>query len=89
MTHIGWRLINILARLLEQDESDAVLGDFRDSHARAVVGLLGLIVRRQILIWKTWQPWVALIGVAGVSGVILSEAVGGLETIRVSIQWTQ
>src|SRR5689334_5425048 len=78
MTRMGWWLVGTLSGFLEVDERDAVLGDFRDSGEtclHGLRGLLGLITRRQLALWREWQPWLALIGIAGASGVLLSQFV--------------
>jgi len=45
----------------------------------ALRGLLGLIIRRQLALWKYWQPWLALIGIGCIVGLLLSEFVWGFE----------
>lgn len=68
-------LLHFLARALEPGEREAVLGDLAESGAspiRNLIDLVGLILRRQALIWTHWQPWIALLGVAGLSGICLS-----------------
>jgi hypothetical protein len=76
MTRICWWLVNILSRTLEPDERDAVRGDFAESGetgGRALRDLLGLVVRRQVGLWKDWRPWLALLGLVGVAAVPLSK----------------
>lgn len=54
----GW-----LARMLEPEEREAVLGDLAEAGDPAVLalaGLIGLIARRQVTLWKSWRPWLAL-----------------------------
>lgn len=75
MTQICWRLVDILSRMLDADERQAVRGDLAESGESIGMGLrdvLGLIVRRQIGLWTDWQPWLALLGVACLAGVLLS-----------------
>jgi hypothetical protein len=67
MTNIEWRLVGIAARLLERDEREAVLGDLvetGDDAGRGLFDILDLVVRRQILLWKSWRPWLAAFGLA-------------------------
>ncbi len=67
-------ILNKLSKLLESDERDAVLGDFAELNiipVRSVYELCGLILRRQILLWKNWQPWFALLFVVGLVGIRL------------------
>jgi hypothetical protein len=62
MNRIAWTLIGLVARLLEQDDRDAVLGDLLESREGAVRGfldVLGVVSRRQALLWKSPRPWLA------------------------------
>lgn len=75
------RIVEWLARRLPVEEQDAVLGDLAEagsSPGRAIGEVLGLIVRRQLFLWKTWQPWIALVGITGLVGMVLSEILVGL-----------
>jgi Tat protein translocase TatC len=54
MNRIWWWLIDRLSRSLEPNERDIVLGDFTESGdpaGRALLDLLGLVVRRQTALW--------------------------------------
>jgi hypothetical protein len=76
MTHFCWWFVDILSRMLEPDERDAVLGDLVESGAtggQALRDVMGFVVRRQAALWKDWHPWLALAGLVGVAGVLLSE----------------
>lgn len=69
-------LINKIARTLEPELRDAVVGDVAELQMhdrRAVCELLGLVLRRQAPLWKTWRPWLALVGIVGPVGVLLSK----------------
>jgi hypothetical protein len=60
-------LLDAATHLLECDEREAVLGDLTEageSAWRGLLDILGLIVRRQAMLWKTWQPWAAAFGLA-------------------------
>jgi hypothetical protein len=75
MTRIRWRLVDILSRMLDADERQAVRGDFAESGqsvARAIRDVSDLVARRQIGLWTEWQPWLALLGVACLAGLPLS-----------------
>ena len=75
MTRVCWRLVDILSRMLDADERQAVRGDLAESGeciGRALRDVLGLIGRRQIGLWTEWQPWLALLGVACLTGLPLS-----------------
>lgn len=75
MSRFCWWLIYRLSRLLESDERDAVLGDFAESGqpaGRALHDLLGVIVRRQALLWVDWRPWLTFVFLIVPFGVLLS-----------------
>jgi hypothetical protein len=58
----GW-LIDLVSRALEPNEREAVRGDLvesGESAGRALLGMFGLVVRRQSALWKTLPPWFAL-----------------------------
>jgi len=70
-----WRLVDLLSHALLPDERHAVLGDLEesgDSGARALSGVLGLVVRRQAALWKDWRPWLGFFGLALPLGLLLS-----------------
>lgn len=78
MNRMCWWFVEVLSRLLEPDERDAVRGDLAESGAtggQALRDLLGLVVRRQAALWKEWRPWLALLGLVGIAAVPLSETV--------------
>jgi hypothetical protein len=65
MTRICWLLVDIVSRMLEPGERDAVRGDFAESGhtgGQALRDVLGLVVRRQAALWEDWRPWLALVG---------------------------
>lgn len=64
MTRICWRLAELVSQALQSEERDAVLGDFAESgesEGQALLGVLGLVVRRQAALWKDWRPWLVLV----------------------------
>ena len=66
-TRIGWRLEEVVSRLLERDEREAVQGDLAesgDSPWEGLAAVAGLVVRRQLMLWKNWRPWLAAFGLA-------------------------
>ena len=72
MNRIWWWLIDRVSRSLEPNERDTVLGDFTESGepaGRALVDLVGLIVRRRAALWGRWllRNFVAVMIGAGVS----------------------
>jgi hypothetical protein len=53
-----------LARLLEADEREIVLGDLAECRAtksRALKEIAGLVARRQVALWTGWRPWTAFL----------------------------
>jgi hypothetical protein len=77
MTRFTWWLVDLVSRPLEPDERDAVRGDFEESGetaGRALVGALGLLLRRQAAPWHNWSSWCALIGFVLPVGLLLALA---------------
>ena len=75
MNRLTWWLVEIVSRLLDPDEREAVNGDFAESGesgAQALLDALGLVARRQIALWRQWRPWLALLGLVLPLGVLLS-----------------
>ena len=63
MTTFCWRVADRASRLLDAGERTVVRGDLEEAHAtgpRALREILGLVGRRQRLLWTKWRPWVAL-----------------------------
>jgi len=58
---------------LECDEREAVLGDALESGDgtwQTLSSVFGLVLRRQLLLWKSWRPWLAVF-VLGLPGAYL------------------
>lgn len=75
MTRIAWWMVEVLSRVLEDDEREVVRGDLAEcstSAGHALREVVGLIVRRQIALWFGWRPWLALTTVTIPIGVLLS-----------------
>lgn len=56
------RAAEIVARLLEPDDCEAVLGDLEEQGRPdwlRVLAVLDFVVRRQADHWRNWRPWVA------------------------------
>lgn len=73
--HVAWRGVDVLSRLLDRHERDAVYGDLLESHAsgtRALLEVAGLVFRRQSALWLDWRPWAALITIVAPLGLLLS-----------------
>ena len=63
----AWTIVELAARPLTPDERDAILGDsveVGESAWQTLCGVLGLILRRQFVLWKSWRPWFAAFGFA-------------------------
>jgi hypothetical protein len=77
MASLQWSFVEVAARLLESEEREAVLGDLaeaRTSARKALFGVLGLVTRRQAMLWKSWRPWMAGFGLALPSSFLLMGA---------------
>ena len=78
---LGWSLAEVAAHLLQQEECEVVLGDLSEAHESAWRGLLdvlGLVTRRQLLLWKSWRPWLSGFGLALPSSFLLMGASVGV-----------
>jgi len=84
MTSAGWSLVETAARLLTRNEREAVLGDLVEAHEnvwQGLLGVLGLVFRREAALWKSWRPWLAGFGVAMPSSFLLMGA-------SLSVSWS-
>jgi hypothetical protein len=75
MSRICWWLVARIFRMLQPDEREAVQGDFAElgmSGGKALLELMGLVLRRQAEPWKDWQPWLCLFGLVGLVNVWLN-----------------
>ena len=80
----GWSLTEIASHLLHHEEREAVLGDLSEGHEgawRGLLDVLGLVARRQLLLWKGWRPWVSGFGLALPSSFLL---MGGSVTVSMA-----
>ncbi|HEY1424729.1 MAG TPA: hypothetical protein VGF20_14845 [Candidatus Acidoferrum sp.] len=79
-----WGLLEFVSCLLERHEREAVLGDLVEAQAHpldALFAVIGLVVRRQTLLWKSWRPWMAGFGVALPSSFLLMG-------VSLSVSWS-
>jgi hypothetical protein len=70
----GWTLVEFVSQLLEREEREAVQGDLAEageSGWQAAADVLGLVIRRHVLLWKNWRPWLAAFGLALPSTLLL------------------
>lgn len=81
---------NLASHLLEPDERDAVCGDLEEARAtgaRALREVLGLVARRQLLLWTDWGPWLALALLVVPLGTLLSAASGAWASTTAIYAW--
>lgn len=74
MRDLGWALMDVVSQVLEPLEREAVKGDLveaGESGWQALLGVLGLVIRRQADLWKNWRPWLAVFGLAVPSSFLL------------------
>jgi len=67
MTRLPRSLMDVTALLLEPGERAVVLGDLAETEAspwRGLLEILGLVIRREALLWRDWRPWLAAFAVA-------------------------
>jgi hypothetical protein len=60
------RSTQALSRSLDSGEREIVLGDLSElgmSDRQAFKGVLGLVLRRQLGLWKEWRPWFVLVAI--------------------------
>ena len=75
------RLVELVARMLEPDERDAVCGDLAEARAtgaRQLREITGLVIRRHAALWFNWRPWLALLGLAIPLSLVLSVFIRGV-----------
>ena len=75
------RLLEVLGRLLEPDEREAVLGDLAESDKSAyysVRDLAGLIIRRHSRAWKHPGAWLVLLALVVPVGILININAGHL-----------
>jgi hypothetical protein len=83
MNGVGWVCVEAAAGLLEPREREVLLGDLAEFEVgfwRGLTDVLGVAVRRQLLLWKSWRPWAASLGLAWPASLFLmgnSVAVSG------------
>jgi hypothetical protein len=66
MSRLRVRLRDALLRSLDPAEREAVFGDFVElamTDRQVVKSLLGLVMRRQLRLWREWNPWFVLVAI--------------------------
>jgi hypothetical protein len=74
MMSFGWSLVEATAQVLEGNQREAVLGDMveaGESAWPALLGILGLFLRREATFWKSWRPWLSAFGVSLPASLLL------------------
>jgi hypothetical protein len=59
--------VEVAAQLLEPREREAVLGDLAEAgetNWHGLLGVLGLVIHRETILWKSWRPWLAAFGLS-------------------------
>lgn len=75
MNQLWWWMVEPVARLLEADEREAVLGDLEESHQtgpRTLLDVLDVVIRRQARLWTGWRAWLIFLGLIFPIGMLLS-----------------
>jgi len=90
LTKVCWTLASVSAEMLEPAERDVVRGDYAESGEtalQALIGVWGLVGRRQLALWKDWHSWFALIGIVGAVGIPLSRIFLGYQKVFYGRAW--
>jgi len=86
------RCVNLLARFLDPEAGEAVLGDLHESRAtawQAARELLLLLLYRQLACWQTSKPWLVLLAVVLPIGILLSQIGRNIGAFAVMQLWTR
>lgn len=70
----AWTWLEAASSVLAPDEREAVLGDLIEAGEgvwRATLAVLGLVLRREVLLWGMWRPWIAAFGLSLPSSFLL------------------
>jgi hypothetical protein len=70
----GSWLVDLVSRLLPPEEREIVQGDLLEAGESAwqsALAVLGLIIRREVALWRNWRPWLAAFGLALPSSFLL------------------
>jgi uncharacterized membrane protein YqaE (UPF0057 family) len=63
----GWWWVELIAGLLTPGDRETVLGDLAEAgegNRQALLAVGGLVIRRQLSVWRSWRPWLAAFGLA-------------------------
>jgi hypothetical protein len=90
MRNLWIRSTQALSRALDSGEREIVLGDLAElgmSDRQAFKGVLGLVLRRQLGLWKEWQPWFVLVAIVVPIGPLLATQSMGLNIFPGLVMW--
>jgi hypothetical protein len=83
---------NLISRLLDDGEREVLRGDLAEAHicgGQAFRELLGLVARRQAILWKSLPPWIILFAVIYVLVPLLALCLDATrETLAASLNHT-
>jgi hypothetical protein len=85
-----WSVVEGVSRLLPVNDRAAVLGDLteaNESHQQMLVQVTGMVVHRQLALWKSWQPWMAGFGLALPASLFLMGMSVSFSSIVVRTHW--
>ena len=85
MNRVSWWLVDFSSRMLEGDEREVVRGDIvesGESAGQAMRDVLGLVIRRQAMLWRNWRPWAVFVGLIVPLAMALSIA------SKLNVGWT-
>src|SRR5262249_10632498 len=85
-----WSLALWLSSTLERTEREAVVGDLAEcgeSGGRALVNVVGLVIRRQAAVWKDSHLWVVLFLLVIPFSFMLCTVAGGVATVSAIYTW--
>jgi hypothetical protein len=72
-----WWLVDQLSAALDPREREVIRGDLCECNSGARTALreiLGLVLRRQAVVWFDWRPWLGVVSVVIPVGLLLSHA---------------
>lgn len=75
MSGLRIQLAHAMSRLLDSAEREAVFGDFAElgkSDWQILKGTGGLVLRRQLGLWKYWKPWFVLMAIVIPTSTLLA-----------------
>jgi hypothetical protein len=82
MRNLWARSTHALARFLDAEEREMVLGDLTElsvAGRQAFQGIFGLVLRRQLGLWKQWESWFVLVAIVVPIGPLLAAQSNRLE----------